>query len=290
MRPALRHPAEIAEWLRARVRGDLSCDSRQVGAGDGFVAWPGAATDGRRFVATALAAGASAALVEQDGAEAFHFTDERVLPVPSLKTLSGAIASAFYGEPSSELDVVAFTGTNGKTSSSWWMAQLLTAVGRPCGLVGTLGIGRPPLAGEDRGTLVSTGMTTPDPVLLQRRLRGMAEEGLSACAMEASSIGMAEAFDEAGRLGETIFSPGDEYNGWLKWVAAHNQGGAVTFPTRAGQVAVQIGMDILAGKPVTRGIAVPSEYIAPADIGSLTAADRPDDWWATELPAEFLPQ
>jgi ABC-type sugar transport system substrate-binding protein len=104
------------------------------------------------------------------------------------------------------------------------------------------------------------------------------------------SIGMAEAFDEAGRLGETVFSPGDEYNGWLKWVAAHNQGGAVTFPTRAGQVAVQIGMDILAGKSVPRGIAVPSEYIAPADIGPLTAADRPDDWWATELPAEFLPQ
>lgn len=104
------------------------------------------------------------------------------------------------------------------------------------------------------------------------------------------SIGMAEAFDEAGRLGETVFSPGDEYNGWLKWVAAHKQGGAVTFPTRAGQVAVQIGMDILAGKPVTRGIAVPSEYVAPADIGPLTAPDRPDDWWASDLPSEFLPQ
>jgi ABC-type sugar transport system substrate-binding protein len=104
------------------------------------------------------------------------------------------------------------------------------------------------------------------------------------------SIGMAEAFDEAGRLGEVTFSPGDEYNGWLKWVATHNQGGAVTFPTRAGQVAVQIGMDILAGKPVTRGVAVPSEYIAPADIGPYANADRPDDWWATELPAEFLPQ
>lgn len=104
------------------------------------------------------------------------------------------------------------------------------------------------------------------------------------------SIGMAEAFDEAGRLGETTFSPGDEYNGWLKWVAAHQQGGAVTFPTRAGQVAVQIGMDILAGKPVTRGIAVPSEYIAPADIGKYVNESAPDDWWATDLPPEFLPK
>ena len=104
------------------------------------------------------------------------------------------------------------------------------------------------------------------------------------------SIGMAEAFDEAGRLGEVTFSPGDEYNGWLKWVEANQQGGAVTFPTRAGQVAVQIGMDILAGKPVTRGIAVPSEYIAPADISPYVSADRPDDFWASELPAEYLPQ
>lgn len=104
------------------------------------------------------------------------------------------------------------------------------------------------------------------------------------------SIGMAEAFDEAGRLSETVFSPGDEYNGWLKWVATHNQGGAVTFPTRAGQVAVEIGLDILAGKPVKRGVAVPSEYIAPADIGAYANAEAPDDWWASELPADFLPQ
>lgn len=103
------------------------------------------------------------------------------------------------------------------------------------------------------------------------------------------SIGVAEAFDEAGRLDEVTFSPGDEYNGWLKWVAEHRQGGAVTFPTRAGQVAVEIGLAILAGEPVTRGVAVPSEYIAPDDIDAYADFDAPDDWWATELPAEFLP-
>lgn len=104
------------------------------------------------------------------------------------------------------------------------------------------------------------------------------------------SIGMAEAFDEAGRLSNVKFSPGDEYNGWLKWVKAHGQGGAVTFPTRAGQVAVQIGLDILKGKPVKRGTAVPSEYVAPADVGAYVNAAAPDDWWATKLPAEFLPK
>ena len=103
------------------------------------------------------------------------------------------------------------------------------------------------------------------------------------------SIGVAEAFDEAGRLGEVTMSPGDEYNGWLKWVAQHGQGGAVTFPTRAGQEAVKVGLAILKGEPVTRGTAVPSEYIAPADIGGYADQSAPDDWWASELPAEFLP-
>ena len=103
------------------------------------------------------------------------------------------------------------------------------------------------------------------------------------------SIGVAEAFDEAGRLAEVTMSPGDEYNGWLKWVATHGQGGAVTFPTRAGQVAVQIGMQILDGQPVPRGTVVPSVYIAPAEIDAFVDVDAPDDWWASELPPEFLP-
>jgi hypothetical protein len=85
-------------------------------------------------------------------------------------------------------------------------------------------------------------------------------------------------------------SPGDEYNGWLKLVAKNNQGGAVTFPTRAGQEAMKIALAILRGEEVTRGTAVASEYIAPADIDAYVDADAPDDWWASELPAEFLPK
>jgi UDP-N-acetylmuramoyl-L-alanyl-D-glutamate--2,6-diaminopimelate ligase len=185
-------PQAVAQWLRARVRGTLRCDSRHVLAGDGFVAWPGAATDGRRFVPAALAAGASAVLVESQGVEAYGFDDDRVLAVPDLKALAGPIASAFCGDPSALLDVVAITGTNGKTSTAWWVAQLLSAAHRPCAVVGTLGIGRPPLAGENGHTLVPTGLTTPDPVLLQTRLRALKDGGVVACALEASSIGLAE--------------------------------------------------------------------------------------------------
>lgn len=104
------------------------------------------------------------------------------------------------------------------------------------------------------------------------------------------SIGVAEAFDEAGRLAEVTMSPGDEYNGWMKWVVEHREGGAVTFPTRAGQVAVQLGMNILKGEPVPRGEAVKSEYISPEEADAYTNPNAPDDWWATELPDEFLPR
>ncbi len=184
---------DITAWLRARVSGGLQVDSRQVRPGDAFIAWPGAATDGRHFVADALEAGASAVLVEQEGVQAWSWQDERIATVPGLKSLTGPIASLFHGEPSRSLDMVAFTGTNGKTSSAWWMAQLLCAAGRPCAVVGTLGMGRPPV-GESNGgaTLTPTGLTTPDPVALQRELRRFVDEGDRACAIEASSIGLVE--------------------------------------------------------------------------------------------------
>lgn len=199
-------PARIADWLRARVRGALHCDSRQVQAGDGFVAWPGAATDGRRFVAAALQAGAAAVLVEQAGVEAYGFDDARIVAVPGLKALAGPIASAYAQDPSAAMDVVAFTGTNGKTSSAWWMAQLLSALDRPCAVVGTLGIGRPPLAGQSGHSLVPTGLTTPDPVLLQQRLRGLVDAGTRACAIEASSIGLVEGRLNAVRVRVAVFT------------------------------------------------------------------------------------
>ena len=199
-------PRAVASWLRERVTGELQCDSRRVQAGDAFVAWPGAATDGRRFVPAALQAGAAAVLVEADGAQSFGFNDERVRAVNGLKALAGPIASAYHGDPSARLDMVAFTGTNGKTSSAWWMAQLLGAAGRPCAVVGTLGIGQPPQAGESRHSLVPTGLTTPDPVLLQARLRDMVDAGVRACAIEASSIGLVEGRLNACHIRVAVFT------------------------------------------------------------------------------------
>jgi UDP-N-acetylmuramoyl-L-alanyl-D-glutamate--2,6-diaminopimelate ligase len=193
-------PVHAAEWLKACVTGTLRTDSRLVQPGDGFIAWPGAAVDGRSFVDAALQAGASACLVEAQGAQAFALPGDTVAAYQGLKAACGPIAAEYFNHPSQDLAVLAVTGTNGKTSTAWWLAQALSALDSalPCGMVGTLGIGRPPAAGRAQDAasaqndIVSTGLTTPDPVQLQAALRRFADEGLKACAIEASSIGMEE--------------------------------------------------------------------------------------------------
>jgi UDP-N-acetylmuramyl tripeptide synthase len=186
----LHSTAEAVAWLQSRVRGSLQVDSRMVQPGDGFIAWPGAATDGRKFVPAALERGASACLVERAGLDAYAFADHDALACYSgLKASTGPIAAAYFGQPSHSLDVLAITGTNGKTSTAWWLSQALSKTEllaqSPCAMVGTLGVGIPP-------DVVVTGLTTPDPVLLQRAFRGFVDLGLGACAIEASSIGVVE--------------------------------------------------------------------------------------------------
>ncbi len=175
----LQTPEQAARWLRQRIKGELWTDSRKVGAGDGFIAWPGAATDARKYVADVLATGAQACLVEQEGVDAWGFTDSRVAVYSGLKIAAAPIAAAYFDHPSRHLDVLAVTGTNGKTSTAWWLAQALGKLGRPCGVVGTLGIGQP-------DAMVFNGLTTPDPVLLQQQLRRWVDDGFAACALEAS--------------------------------------------------------------------------------------------------------
>lgn len=182
-------PEDAVQWLKSRVRGQLRVDSRQIQPGDGFIAWPGAAHDGRQFVKAALAKGAEACLVEHDGIEAFDLADPAVAAYQDLKVATGPIAAGFYGQPSRALQVVAVTGTNGKTSTAWWLAQALSRLPAPwtcrSGVVGTLGTGFPP-------EVTHNGLTTPDPVLLHQTLRQFIEQGAHGCAMEASSIGLAE--------------------------------------------------------------------------------------------------
>ncbi|MDP1693497.1 MAG: UDP-N-acetylmuramoyl-L-alanyl-D-glutamate--2,6-diaminopimelate ligase [Burkholderiaceae bacterium] len=212
---ALKSNDAAARWLRSWVTGTITTDSRKIRAGDGFIAWPGAATDGRRFVASALKAGATTCLVEREGLEAFRFDDARIASLPGLKAATGPIADAFFEQPSAALEVVATTGTNGKTSTAWWTAQALTLLGRRCAVVGTLGIGEPPRPASQAGGVPRparpaqidfTGLTTPDPVMLHSALRLFADGGFKACAIEASSIGIVEQRVAALRIAVALFT------------------------------------------------------------------------------------
>lgn len=197
------HSAQAAaDWLRWRAgAGQLTADSRQVQPGDAFIAWPGAAADGRRYVAAALEAGAAACLVEGRECDASLWPESAPVGVmDGLKPLTGEVAAGFYGHPARAMAVLAVTGTNGKTSTAWWLAMALNALPGStlnllskkkltshiqCAMAGTLGIGVPP-------NVVFNGLTTPDPVLLQRSLAQLAGQGVNALAIEASSIGLAE--------------------------------------------------------------------------------------------------
>jgi UDP-N-acetylmuramoyl-L-alanyl-D-glutamate--2,6-diaminopimelate ligase len=198
-------------WLHARGVRALATDSRRVQVGDAFIAWPGYGVDGRQFVPQALAAGAAACLVEAEGVQAFGFDAEpavaaAVSTLAGLKAATGPLASAFLGAPSARLDVIASTGTNGKTSTAWWTAQVLAALGKRCGVVGTLGVGEPPTAAHPDATVQATGLTTPDPVTLQVALRRFVNDGFAACALEASSIGLVEQRLAGTRIGVALFT------------------------------------------------------------------------------------
>ncbi|MDM0068894.1 UDP-N-acetylmuramoyl-L-alanyl-D-glutamate--2,6-diaminopimelate ligase [Variovorax sp. J31P207] len=267
----LHNPAEAARWLRSRVHGALHADSRAVGAGDGFIAWPGAATDGRRFVAAALAQGASACLVEHEGSAAFGFEGEAIATYAGLKAATGPIAAAYYDTPSAGLDLVAVTGTNGKTSTAWWLAQALSseaagAVGSPCAVVGTLGIGVPP-------DLTYTGLTTPDPVMLQRELRGFVERGFGACAIEASSIGIAERRLDGSRIAVAVFTNFTQdhldYHGSME---AYWQAKAELFRWPGLRAAV-VNIDDLHGASLVAGLV--EQGVGALDVWTVSAAGAP---------------
>ena len=182
---------EILNWLHANApMTQLSSNSRSVKMGDVFFAYPGDMADGRNYIECAIEAGAKAVLYEADG---FDWNTAWTVPhlaVPNLKVLGGRIASAYYEQPDAAMFTVAVTGTNGKTSCTQWLGKALSRLGQPTAVIGTLGVGF--FQRGEHGGFSSTGYTTPDAVLLQRKLAQLRSAGAQALAIEASSIGLDE--------------------------------------------------------------------------------------------------
>lgn len=162
-----------------RLISGMTLDSRQVQAGDVFFALAGRATLCKQHCEQAIAAGAIALCVDAQ----VSYIDSNQLPVMRVQNLAAqcsALAARFYDHPSKAMQVIAVTGTNGKTSVTQFIATSLEALGKPCGLIGTLGSGRV-------GQLNDNGMTTPDPLLCQKLLAEFRDQGLEYVVMEASS-------------------------------------------------------------------------------------------------------
>jgi UDP-N-acetylmuramoyl-L-alanyl-D-glutamate--2,6-diaminopimelate ligase len=168
---------------------DLAYDVRAVVPGALFFCIRGANVDGHDLAGDAVAAGAVALVVEQ--------RVEAEVPqvvVPDVRAAIGPAAARFFGEPSRELEVAAFTGTNGKTTSAFLLHSILEAAGRRPALLTNI---------ERRigGTERATGLNTPESVDLQRLFREMLDVGDRSCVMEATSIAAAK-----GRLAATRFA------------------------------------------------------------------------------------
>jgi UDP-N-acetylmuramoyl-L-alanyl-D-glutamate--2,6-diaminopimelate ligase len=161
------------------VRG-VTADSRSVKPGDIFVAIAGGKTDGLRFIAPAVAAGAVAVLAER--------MPDAPLPagvafarVGNARRALALIAAKFY--PRQPHIIAAITGTSGKTSVATFARQIWTALGHRAASIGTIGVVSP--RGETYGSL-----TTPDPVVLHQSIDQLAGDGVTHLAIEASSHGL----------------------------------------------------------------------------------------------------
>ena len=168
----------------------LAIDSRIIKKGDLFLACKGAKTDGRFFIKEAIDRGAAAVICDSNfpgGNNEVVVSIENipVFEIPELKMRLGMIAAKFYNYPSKRLVVIGVTGTNGKTSVTHYIANLLNKLNVPCGVIGSLGIGFP-------NNLVGSQNTTPDPITLQRSMNELVKKGAKAVAIEVSSQGLIE--------------------------------------------------------------------------------------------------
>ena len=174
-------PADAAAGAADPDIAGLTADSRAVRPGFVFAALPGVKADGRAYIADALAKGAVAVLAPE-GTELPPGTAAVLLTDSQPRLAFARMAAAFHGGRQPET-VVAVTGTNGKTSTVQFAAQIWTRLGLPAASLGTLGLLGPGLHGYG-------GMTTPDPVSLHRDLAAAKDAGIDHLAMEASSHGL----------------------------------------------------------------------------------------------------
>ncbi len=183
--------ARLRDGSAATEIAGLAYDSRAVRPGFLFCALPGEKTDGGRYAEEAVRRGAVAVL-HQNGLRPPRGVAD--VAAPDARAAMADLAAEFYGRPSAALPIVGVTGTNGKTTTTYMIREILRAAGFDCGLIGTIQY-------EYGGRLIAAARTTPEAPDLQRMFAEALAAGCRAVAMEVSSQGLA-----AGRLRGTRFA------------------------------------------------------------------------------------
>ncbi len=208
--------AKVMQSLAALLQGEaeiskdcqisgLTLDSRQVQTGSCFVAVPGGASDGRDYIEAAIVAGAAAVLAEKQG----YAFDAKPFSVPvvlidGLGRKLSKIAGRFYQHPSRACTVVGITGTNGKTSVAYLLAQAIDQLGKTAGLVGTIGVGV--VGANNKSSLTKSTLTTPDAISVQKQLRELVDTGCEVVCMEVSSHGLQQERVAAIEFDQAVFT------------------------------------------------------------------------------------
>jgi UDP-N-acetylmuramoyl-L-alanyl-D-glutamate--2,6-diaminopimelate ligase len=200
-RPLAELAAGFAEVPSQVLVNDLTLDSRAVTPGALFLACRGRTHHGLAFAPEAIARGARAVLYEREGAQAPPpaAAGTFIAAVPQLSEKVGVIAARFFGAPSQALTLAGITGTNGKTTCAWLLAQALRHCHRPAAYIGTLGYGLPP-------QVTPTPHTTSDAVSVQRQLAELRDLGAECVCMEVSSHALDQARVNGVRFHTAVFT------------------------------------------------------------------------------------
>lgn len=195
----------LSSWIKPETMDceltGLHNDSRQIKAGDLFIAYPGAATDGRLYIEKALNAGARAIVYDPQ-----EFPQQISIPttIPSVAVTNLAdrlakIAKAFYHNPGASLAVTGITGTNGKTTIAYQLAQAHQLLGQDAAYIGTIGQG--PI---DKLAVLEN--TTPDALCLLKLMHEYQQAGLKQVSMEVSSHALVQKRVDAVDFTQAVFT------------------------------------------------------------------------------------
>ncbi|KTD06153.1 UDP-N-acetylmuramoylalanyl-D-glutamate-2, 6-diaminopimelate ligase [Legionella gratiana] len=195
----------LEPWIKQTITDcmitGLENDSRQIQPGNLFIAYAGSAADGRLFIDRAISSGAAAVAYDPADFPKNYILPQLVpcIPIPELSIQLSNIAKQFYKDPGSFLNITGVTGTNGKTTIAYQLAQAHHLLGQKTAYIGTIGQGKV----EELKLLNNT---TPDSLCLQKLLHQYRNQGVRQVCMEVSSHALAQHRVDALEFKQAIFT------------------------------------------------------------------------------------